>query len=81
MEISSEYNRFRSGFDIVNVNEHRFYLSHGNCVAFETPEGERVISQNIWGNSTGMHINWLNRDKKIRIPRDHFEHILEELEV
>ncbi len=80
MEISSEYH-FRPALQIVNVNDYKFYISHGKCIAFRDPDGEMAISQNVWGNSTGMHLNWINRDKKIRIPRDAFEDILKGINV
>ena len=44
------------------------YFSYQTIVAFRHSKTGLVISTNEWGNTTGKHLNWIDRDKKIRIP-------------
>jgi len=56
------------------------YFSYQTCVAFYPPHGERVISENSWGPTTGRHLNELDGGrKKERVPRAEFEEKLAEV--
>jgi len=48
------------------------WFSYKTLVAFEY-DGQKYISENLWGNTTGRHINLINRDHKIRLLREDFE--------
>ncbi|MFA5353701.1 MAG: hypothetical protein WC291_05685 [Thermodesulfovibrionales bacterium] len=50
-----------------------FYFSYSTLVAFRTPKDDLVCSENIWGNTTGKHLNWIEPDKKQRVTHDEFE--------
>ena len=55
-----------------------YYFSYDTLVAFTGNNG-LVIRQNVWGNTTGKHLNWINKDKSIRVDEDTFNKKLEEL--
>ena len=40
---------------------------------------ELVISENVWGTTTGKHLNWINEDKTKRIPNKEFEQKLSKI--
>lgn len=52
---------------VVRVMDATFYFSYETCVGFVTPEGEQVVSENVWGNTTGRHLNWVQPDKSERV--------------
>ena len=56
----------------------RLYYSYKTVVAFYTTHSGLVISENLWGSTTGKHLNWINEDKSNRIPRKEFEASLED---
>ena len=66
-------------FNMVEMGNKRFYFSYETCVAFYTTGTELVICENIWGTTTGKHLNWLNSDTSIRVKRDEFITKLEEV--
>ena len=53
------------------------YFSYTTIVAFRTPNGVLVISENVWSTTTGKHLNMIDPDKKKRIPYSLFETQLE----
>lgn len=61
----------------VTVNGILFYFSYDTIVAFKDSDG-LYVSENIWGPTTGKHINAIDTDKMSRFPREKFEEILEE---
>lgn len=48
------------------------YFSYETPIAFEH-EGELYISENVWTNTTGKHLNMIDSDKKNRMPNVLFE--------
>ncbi len=56
---------FDLGSDII-------YFSYKTIVAFSTLDTGLVVSENVWGITTGKHLNWINRDKKSRLPHQQF---------
>ena len=57
---------------IVRVMGATFYFSYETCVAFDTPDGEQVVSENVWSQTTGEHLNWINPVKEKRVPHEEF---------
>ena len=55
-----------------------YYFSYDTLVAFYDDEG-LCIRENIWGPTTGKHLNWINKDKSIRVGSDIFEARLQAL--
>jgi len=44
----------------------RFFYSYDTCVAVDYGRGLKIC-KNIWSNTTGKHLNWIDRDHSIRI--------------
>ncbi len=76
-EISSygEYSSNNYGVNslMVDLGTIELYYSYRTIVAFITIETGLVISKNIWGTTTGKHLNWINPDKSKRIKYDDFQ--------
>jgi len=62
----------------VSVGNLTIYFSYKTPVAFETP-GNLVVSENVWGCTTGKHLNWICCDKSKRLDRNEFEKQLAEV--
>lgn len=52
------------------------YYSYDTIIGFCTPNTGLCVTENVWGTTTGRHLNMIS-DKKDRIPRQEF---LEKLE-
>ena len=63
--------------NIIAINGLKLYISYETIMAYRT-ESALFISKNIWGNTTGRHLNWIDRDKKIRIENVVFEDMLKQ---
>ena len=60
------------------------YYSYDTIVAFQYFKGDNAInsiSQNEWKQTTGLHLNWIDRDKKKRIPHNELMAEYRELEL
>ena len=66
---SDNYGAHSQRVDIGNL---RLWFSYDTVIAFSNGAGLRM-SENRWGNTTGKHLNWIDRDKKNRLPREQFE--------
>jgi len=64
---------------VVTIGDYDFYFSYRTCIAFNSPKTGRVICENDWGTTTGGHLNCIDSDKKIRIPRSEFNAKLQEV--
>ncbi len=54
------------------------WFSYKTPVAFSMPNGDLVIRQNDWGQTTGKHLNMLDKHQRYaRIPGVEFESLLE----
>lgn len=47
------------------------WFSYETIVAFRTAETGFCVTENIWGPTTGKHLNWIS-DKSDRLPREEF---------
>lgn len=80
----SNYGNYSSGnygvhtlrFDI---GGYTFWYSYKTLVAFLAPGHPLVICQNVWGNTTGKHLNMIDSDKKKRVDSKTFERLQKEL--
>jgi len=57
----------------VSVGNLTLNFSYNTVVAFNSPFSGFVISENIWGTTTGRHLNEIHPDKSLRIPNDQFK--------
>lgn len=66
----------------IKLGNRTVYYSYNTVVAFSGKNslGEEFdcISENIWGPTTGKHLNFINPNKKVRLPRKEFENKLQE---
>lgn len=57
-----------------------FYFSYETLVAFETKYDELFVRENVWGPTTGKHLNWIDGgNKKARLSKEDFEKKYNEL--
>lgn len=54
------------------------YFSYKTPVAFHTHQTGLVVRENVWGPTTGKHLNVICPDKKRRIKSEDFERMLAE---
>ena len=67
-------------FNKVEIGDLELYFSYETCVGFRTSKTGLVVSENIWGSTTGKHLNWLDGGRKdCRIPNGEFKKQLKEL--
>lgn len=64
----------------VMIGDLELFFSYQTVVAFYTPKTGLVLSENLWGNTTGKHLNAIG-DKSKRINRDDFERQLAKVRV
>ena len=56
----------------IQIGSLRFYFSYNTVVAF-SENGLLRCSENVWSTTTGKHLNWIQPDKRCRIPYDKFQ--------
>lgn len=62
----------RLNFSIVSFDGVAIAFSYETMIGFSVPGHEWAIRENNWGPTTGKHLNYLDPDKKKRIPYDEF---------
>ena len=73
----------RPNFTVVTLNaaeDRELWLafSYETCVGFTRPAWDKwVVRQNLWGPTTGKHMNTLNADHEDRWNKEEFEWMLE----
>ena len=69
-----------SNYAVVGFRNLRIWTSYNTVIGFETPKTGRICRENVWGPTTGKHLNAIDGgDKKGRIPGDQFEAQLAEV--
>jgi hypothetical protein len=56
----------------VKVGKVTVWFSYSTPVAFMVGT-TKVVSENIWGQTTGKHLAWIEPDKSKRVSREEFE--------
>jgi len=65
---------------VVTISGVTVWFSYSTPIAFQDPEGNRVVRQNDWGPTTGKHLNWIDGgDKAARVTGQEFERLYAEL--
>lgn len=55
----------------------RFYFSYRTLVAVYFPSNGWLVRRNVWGTTTGKHLNWIDRGNKAdRVDSEEFESTL-----
>ena len=62
-------------FHQVTLGKLTLFFSYETVVGFSTPKTGLCVSENIWGTTTGKHLNIIS-DKTQRIPREEFLNLL-----
>ena len=62
----------------IDVGSLTLWFSYKTVIAF-ADGWPTVISENIWGPTTGKHLNWINSDHSVRLDRDEFKTKLQEV--
>lgn len=81
MDVRINHPTDRPNFTIVTVGDVQLAFSYKTIVGFNAIDGRGwVVSENLWGNTTGKHLNYLDdRGANFRVPREEFEAKLEEV--
>ena len=85
MNISKRnYGEYSSGnygahTQVIDVGSVRLFFSYDTIVAFNDV-GRNVVCENVWGCTTGKHLNWIDGgDKKARLAAGEFDRQLNEM--
>ena len=60
----------------VDFDSFRLYYSYKTIVAFYDLQDGLVCCENVWGVTTGKHLNWIQSDKKKRVKSEQFDTML-----
>lgn len=66
----------RPNFTMVDLGSIAIWFSYETPIAF-SHNGTEYVRENVWGPTTGKHLNAVNPDKSIRIPGDKFREALD----
>lgn len=58
-------------FNRVDLGVATLWFSYETIVAFCTPQTGMCVTENVWGPTTGKHLNWIS-DKENRLPRQEY---------
>ena len=62
----------------VQIGNLELCFSYRTVVAFSTPATGLRVCENVWGSTTGKHLNWIDSgNKKSRLPSNEFDAELE----
>ena len=61
----------KQNFTYLVIGEVEFWFSYQTVIAFRTPTTGLVLSENLWGPTTGKHLNVISRGQ--RTPRAEFQ--------
>ena len=73
---SDNYGAHTQEIDIGSV---RLFFSYDTVVAFND-NGRNIVCENVWGTTTGKHLNWIDGgNKKGRLASEEFDQQLNEM--
>lgn len=56
----------------IDVGNLSLWFSYDTVIAFRTPRAGFFITENVWGPTTGKHLNWIDPNKKRRLQSEDF---------
>lgn len=62
----------RANFSVVTVGALTLWFSYQTCIGFRVDGSEPVASENLWGPTTGKHLNGIGVGPAFRLPREEF---------
>lgn len=81
IEFRNENENSARNFNSVSIGSVTFYFSYQTCVAVRVGWSKLYVCKNVWGSTTGKHLNWVDGgNKENRIDYDKFKEILEVIE-
>lgn len=66
-------NTERPNFTRITLFGTTFWFSYATCIAFTTNTDELHIVENVWGPTTGHHLNMIDKHHKKRMPKPEFD--------
>ncbi len=82
MSVSIEHPTDKVNFTIVHLSERSVAFSYNTIIGVTAKNSYAwILRENEWGPTTGKHLNFLNEDKRTRLPSDQFEELLKEIGV
>lgn len=76
-EIGANQKEVRN-FKALKLGSITLYYSYDTIIGFCTPNTGLCVTENVWGTTTGRHLNMIS-EKKDRIPREEFKKRLESI--
>jgi len=67
---SSNYGSHTQRIEVGNLT---LWFSYDTVIAFRTPNAGFFIHENVWGPTTGKHLNWIDPNKKRRLKAEDFD--------
>ncbi len=61
---------------LVGLGAIDLYYSYSTIVAYSDSQDMMVVCENVWGVTTGKHLNWVNRNHSIRKDYETFQSML-----
>ena len=74
----SVHKSMNNNFTEVVIGDSQLYFSYETLIAFRKA-GELYISENVWGTTTGKHLNAVYADKSVRMPYADFQKATEKV--
>lgn len=79
----SSYGAYEQNYGInalkVDMGAFELYYSYTTIVAFRSKKTGLVCCENEWSTTTGKHLNWIQPNKRERVPRNLFVTMLKEM--
>ena len=72
MDVTISHPADRANFARVDIGDITVYFSYSTIVAFRTPGSGLVCSENVWSQTTGKHLNFIQPNKARRVPHDEY---------
>jgi hypothetical protein len=72
MNISIEHPTNRPNYSWVTIGDLTLAFSYETVIGFHTSPGGWQTRQNVWGPTTGKHLNWLRVPKDERLDSEAF---------
>lgn len=67
----------RPNFTKIYVRSIAYWFSYSTCVGFELINGRRVVRENVWGPTTGRHLNAIDGGHKpSRVTLEEFQQLI-----
>ena len=67
----------RPNFSVVTVGNFTYWFSYDTCVAFQEDGYPVIVRKNVWGPTTGKHLNYIDNGSTInRVDGKKFAEVL-----